>query len=395
VCSAANRIPRPRMFQWNRPMERPLFRPAAALPAVFLMALAACEAQKSSNPLSPSVAGPIAGVEISAPRMLEPAQGQKYKESQQPIRLLVENATTTGVRPLYYTFEVASDSAFETKMYARSQVIPGQDGKTSVQIDKLELGRGYYWRARAEDGANSGPFASVQFEVLPRASLGPPVAIAPVNNVVTSSRQPTLMAGPPDRNSAVGALTYEFHVATDQAFGQMVATNLTGETGGQTRFTPESPLPANLQLFWRVRASDSETQGPWSGVQAFITPPTAGPPPPGPPPPAPGAPCISSSPEAIVQCERAKFGHMSSSQTVSFLRAVAHSLNASGIAGGPFGILVKSGGSNCDGYSCDIICAGQGGSQRQWDVLIDSDGAQIPVWEGPLSSIAVRPCEIQ
>ena len=40
--------------------------------AVMTIALAGCEAQKSSNPLSPSVAGPIAGVSITAPQLIEP-----------------------------------------------------------------------------------------------------------------------------------------------------------------------------------------------------------------------------------------------------------------------------------------------------------------------------------
>ena len=88
-----------------------------------------------------------------------------------------------------YTFEVASDPEFATKMYARSQVPPGGDGRTAVQIDRLELGRSYYWRARAEDGANTGPFTSAQFEVLPRAHLGSPGLLSPVNNERTSSRR--------------------------------------------------------------------------------------------------------------------------------------------------------------------------------------------------------------
>ena len=131
----------------------------SAFAAALLLTLAACETQKSSNPLSPTVAGPIPGVNITAPRMLEPTQGSRYKESQQPIRLMVENASTSGVRPLFYTFELASDADFTTKMFARSGVPPG-DGRTSVQIDRLELGRSYYWRVRAEDGANSGPFVT-------------------------------------------------------------------------------------------------------------------------------------------------------------------------------------------------------------------------------------------
>lgn len=381
-------------------MERNSLRRAALIPASLLLTLVvACEATKSSNPLSPSVAGPIAGVEITAPRMVEPSQGAKYKESQQPIRLLVQNASSSGVRPLYYTFEVASDSDFQTKMFARSQVPPGGDGRTAVQLDRLELGRSYYWRARAEDGANTGPYVTAQFEVLPRPSLGPPRQISPINNERTGSRQPTISAGRPDRNSAIGALVYEFQVATDSAFSQIVATNLTDETGDSTRFTTPAPYAADRQHFWRVRAADAETQGPWSGVQGFITPPAAGPAPgPGPgPSPPPGAPCISSNPEAVVACERGKFGFMSHSQMAVFMRNVARSLNASGVSGGPFGILRKGSGTNCGGYSCDVICAGQGSGQRQWDVLGDIEGAQSPGWEGPHTGSAIRVdvCEIQ
>jgi len=362
---------------------------------VSVLTLTGCEAEKSSNPLSASIAGPIAGVEITSPRMLEPAEGARYRESQQPIQLKVENASTNGVRPLYYSFEVAADSGFETKMFARSQVPPGGSGHTSVVVDRLELGRTYYWRVRAEDGANSGPFAAAQFEVLPRAQLDAPSLLSPVNDQVTPSRRPALTVGAANRNIAVGAVSYEFQVAVDAAFAQLVAAGIVGEQGGQTTFTPGGDLAASLRHFWRARASDGETTSPWSAAQSFQTPGAAPPPGPGPTPPPSGGPCVSGSPDAIVACERSKYGFMSSGDLVNFLRAVANSLNANGIAGGPFGILVKDNGHNCHGYSCDIICAGQGGAQRQWDVLGDVDGAQTPGWSGPLPVIVVRPCEIQ
>ena len=106
---------------------------------------------------------------------------------------------------------------------------------------------------------------------------------------------------------------------------------------------------------------------------------------------------MSSNPQKIIECERAKFGHMSSSQTVSFLQSSARSLTANGIAGGPFGLLRKSGGSSCNGFSCDIICSGQGNGQKQWDVLGDAEGAQVPSWNGPstVPNIRVDVCEIQ
>jgi hypothetical protein len=105
----------------------------------------------------------------------------------------------------------------------------------------------------------------------------------------------------------------------------------------------------------------------------------------------------ASAEEKTVCAEREKAGGaVGLSQPagiVSFLKSLAASLNANGISGGPFGILVKDGGHNCNGYSCDIICSGNGSSQRQWDVLVDAGGQSLPVWQS-LSQIAVRPCEI-
>src|SRR5687767_2087489 len=106
-------------------MKRRSLTTRAALPAALLVTLVACEAKKSSHPLSPSVAGPIAGVEITPPKLLEPAQGFKFKENQQPIKLLIENSGTSGVRPLSYTFEVATDTGFETKVFASRGVAAG------------------------------------------------------------------------------------------------------------------------------------------------------------------------------------------------------------------------------------------------------------------------------
>lgn len=374
----------------RRPMS------AAMISAALLIPLIACEAQKSESPLSPSVAGPIAGVEITAPRQLRPAQGTKLKESQQPITLEVENSSTNGVRPIAYTFEVATDDSFETKMYARSGVLPGTDGRTTVTVDRLESGRGYYWRVRAEDGANSSPYSTSNFEVLPKPQLDPPAQHSPVNNQLTTSRRPELVVGVSDRNAAIGNVFYEFQIAADVAFGSLVATGTRSEAGATTSFVPDGDLAAGATYFWRVRASDDEFTGAWSNTQSFRTPAAAPGPGPSPGPTNPGGPCDGSTGDAIVACERSKYGHMHSGQIVAFLKAVADSLNRNGIEGGRFGLLLKDGGNNCEGYSCDIICSGQGGGQRQWDVLGDVEGAQSPAWsELPSWKMVVRACEIR
>jgi hypothetical protein len=361
------------------------------------IALAGCEAQKSSNPLSPSVAGPIAGVDITAPQPIEPGQGVKYKESQQPIKLIVGNATSNGVRPVTYMFEVAADANFNSKVFARSGVPAGDGGRTSVQIDRLESGRTYYWRARAEDGANSSAFASSQFDLLPKPVLTAPGLVSPISNTRVTTRRPVLTVNNSDRNAAVGGVSYEFQVATDQAFTRLVAAGIVDEMPGQTTFTPNGDLAYDIQHFWRARASDGETTSAWASTQTFRGQSSPTPSPSPSPGPAPGGPCVSSSPQAIVECERAKYGHMDSGQLLQFERAVARSLNANGISGGPFRILRKGSGASCGGYSCDIICAGSGTGQRQWDVLNDAEGAQGPTWNGPNTypSIRVDVCEIQ
>ncbi|MGH9371669.1 MAG: hypothetical protein ACRD15_09080 [Vicinamibacterales bacterium] len=371
----------------------------AAFPAALLVTLVACEAKKSSNPLSPSVAGPIAGVEISVPKLLEPAQGFKFKENQQPIKLLIENSSTTGVRPISYVFEVASDADFNTKVFARSGVAPGEGGRTSVQLDTLELGRPYYWRARAEDGANNSTFATAGFEVLPKAVLMAPASVSPINNEQVAGNRPTLQIGNSQSNSAVGPVTYFFVVARDQAFTQVVAYADVSESG-DTRWTVDRDLEHNATHFWRARATDGDVYSEWSITQAFRTAdaPKPSPSPSPSPGPAPGGPCNASSAEQIVSCERAKFrGRMSHGQMFQFMRATAQSLNRNHISGGPYGILRKESGTNCNGYSCDVLCAGQGSSQRQWDILGDIDRAQTPGWSGPkrVPHIRVDACEIQ
>lgn len=288
-----------------------IFRSAVAvLSALLVTTLVACEAKKSSNPLSPSVAGPIPGVEITAPKLLEPGQGFKFKEGQQPIRLLIENSSTNGVRPLSYTFEVATDTTFGTRVFARSSVPPGDGGRTSVQIDKLDLGRTYYWRARAEDGANSSQYASSRFEVLPRAQLGAPVALYPVNNERVDTRRPVFRVRNADRNSAIGSVRYEFQLATNQTFTAMVASLDVGEGAGETQFALPSDLSNDVPHFWRVRASDGDTTSDWMTTQTFRTPLGSPGPGPGPSPtpvPGGGGSCASNNGPSIAQCIAAKY----------------------------------------------------------------------------------------
>ena len=91
---------------------------------------------------------------------------------------------------------------------------------------------------------------------------------------------------------------------------------------------------------------------------------------------------------AIVGCRMEQHGGVDEEEIVELLREIAYDMNQA--FGGEFGLLVKTSGNNCQGYSCDIICEGNGDDQTQFDILINDE---IPAWN-EVSNPTVRPCEI-
>jgi hypothetical protein len=151
-----------------------------------------CERVKSANPLSP-LAGPIAGVDITVPHLLKPETGEKFKPTQQPVTLIFENAATTSPRPLYYTIEIAADSSFNNMVVRRTNLAPGE-GRTQYTLEgSLALGHTYFWRARGEDGANSGEYSPVRhFEVQQPVVIQAPIPDSPTGGETIGNRRPTL-----------------------------------------------------------------------------------------------------------------------------------------------------------------------------------------------------------
>ncbi len=264
-----------------------------ALPIVALAVAAACETAKSSNPLSPSVAGPIPGVNITPPKPLEPQPGSEVESTKQPLTLLVENASTNGERPINYLFEVASDAKFETKVYTREGVAPGADGRTSLKLpDPLSSDRTYYWRARAQDGANTGPYSSaVNFLIYTPIVLEAPMPTSPVGGQTISGQKTTFQFRNAAHSGPVGQIRYTIQVATNENFGSMTGQIEVSELPSQTQLAFDTLLPWATTFYWRVRSYELSkmTIGPWSAIQTFRT--GAAPPPPPTTPPLTGAPC--------------------------------------------------------------------------------------------------------
>jgi hypothetical protein len=245
-----------------------------------------CQTAKSSNPTSPSVAGPIPGVNITVPKILEPPPGAQIKAQDQPVTLMIENASTNGQRPITYTFEVAADTDFVNRVFVREGVEPGSNGRTSVRLpDALAADRTYYWRVKALDGANSSPYSgTVSFTIYTPVIIQAPQPLAPVGGTRTSSAQPEFSVRNAERSGPAGQIAYTFQIAENDTFTTMVAVVTVSEQPIQTKFTIAQTLKSDTRYFWRVRAYDPTTTSAWSATQTFLTPLAPTTPPPTPPP---------------------------------------------------------------------------------------------------------------
>jgi len=298
-------------------MTRP--RTQFVLGAAAAVFLSACQVQKSANPLSPQVAGPIAGVEISTPALLEPGQDWEMRTRDQPIKLLFQNANSNGERPLTYAFELASDSAFKNVVFARTGVQPDQGTETRFQLpDRLAAGT-YWWRTRAEDGANASPYSAVKsFNVLAEVVLAPPIPSIPSNGTMISDLTPDFRVKAGARSGVTADLEYILQVSNNSSFTSIAAIFTTKESWPETHIDRDYAFLYEKTYYWRVRAwhtADGSEYSNWSPTQTFRTPkrpvdpPPPPPPPPGDDPPGGGDPgkCNSSKGSDIAECIEGRY----------------------------------------------------------------------------------------
>lgn len=218
-----------------------------------------------------------------------------------------------------------------------------------------------------------------------------PRPVSPADGVRVDTRQPVLVVDNPTAQHATSAILRLRFVVENEAGDTLHESGLVALGTGRTSYTVPTELDYDRTYRWFAQVAWSDNSGPPSASRSFTTPE------PPPPPTPPVETCPGSTPIEIVVCQRGKApDFMESEDLVNFLRAVAINLNVNGIEGGPYGILHKASGNNCQGYSCDIICAGQGGGQRQWDILLDIEGPQLPLWSGPHDGDDIRSdfCEI-
>lgn len=234
---------------------------------------AACQQQKSANPLSPDIAGPIPGVSITAPRPLEPFAGQVLETTQQPFTFLIENGSTTGVRPLFLQFQLASDADFQRVVHAADNVTPGANGRTTYRMTQTLSTPGvYYWRTRAADGANTGPYSAARsFELAEPVVIEPPAPISPAGQIDTLT--PVFVVRNGRVSGPAGPVTIVIELALTPDPGAVQARLSGGLAAGTTTSIPSgAQAPYATTIYWRAFATNGTIESLRSDWAVFRTP---------------------------------------------------------------------------------------------------------------------------
>ena len=253
---------------WKRMM---MFRSPLTLAAATMATFGAVACSSSNNSTAPSNSSFTASVTV--PRPSQPAANATVRFVDQPVVLGVQNAALTSTSGNVYTFEVATDPAFVSKVQTKDNISEGTNGQTTAKLDSLAGGKDYYWHARATGGGTTGPFsAPAKFTMGAAVVLNAPEPIGPLNGTSTSPR-PTLRVTNSTRSGPTGAITYLFEIATSSAFTSIVLSATRAEGVNETAFTPNGDLPLNTTLYWRATASDASNSvsSSASRAQSFST----------------------------------------------------------------------------------------------------------------------------
>ena len=267
---------------------------------VAIVCVAGCEAAKSANPTAPTVAGPIPGVSITAPKPLEPGVGAKLVAQADPYTLLIENPGTSGPRAIWLQLDVAADANFQQLVHQADKIEPGPNGRTSYKLPApLSAGFTYYWRVKAEDGANTGPYSvASSFTVVPPVVIDAPVAVAPSGRLNNNNPDFRVSNGVISGTIGVG---YRFEVSRTPDFSQIAAVVTVPVNNNGSTTMSLGALSYSTTFYWRAKGSDGSKESNYSNTLSFTTRDAPAPPP---TPTAPDAGAIDSSAWTTDQWEK-------------------------------------------------------------------------------------------
>ncbi len=192
---------------------------------------------------------------LVAPTLVAPADDATLPAAEVPFEwTAVEGADT-------YHLHVATDADF-------NDLVVNEAALTATTVTKTMPGDGdYYWRVRAENAAENGPWSEVwHFTVETPVCVTPeaPTLLFPEDGSTVENGQPTFQW-----SAVADATGYEI------AIGLLpnVSDALIDEMTTETEFTPATPLTAGETYYWWVLAVNTaggcDTASEWSPIWSF------------------------------------------------------------------------------------------------------------------------------
>jgi phosphodiesterase/alkaline phosphatase D-like protein len=241
-------------------------------------ALTGCDSDRSSNPLSPNIAGPLAGVTITAPAAVGPLNAVLLPSTDQPITLTFGSANSNSVRPFSYEVQIATDAEFTQILLEITDIASSETGQVLVVLAQtLESDQVYYWRVRALDGANTGAYSgAASFEVFTPVVIPAPVVSGPTSGETTPTNTPSLVVTNAEITGPAESIMYRFELSTEPTFATPSAILTVTQAAGTTTSVGPGGLPYEQMFYWRARVSaqarNGEVIGPWTPTASFRTP---------------------------------------------------------------------------------------------------------------------------
>ena len=181
-----------------------------------------------------------------------------HQEDDVPLSPQLVWQSTSGADS--YRVEVSTDSDFSPLFFDQSGI-----GGTSLTLpESLQSDTRYYWRVRASNEIGDGSYSDPHwFTTIESAAPGQVALTSPANGANGVSTTPTF-----SWQSAPGAQAYTLEVSGTSSFASLkhVETGLT-----TTSFTRDNPFAHGDILHWRVRATNSVGDGPYSEHRQFAT----------------------------------------------------------------------------------------------------------------------------
>lgn len=170
------------------------------------------------------------------------------------------------IRPVLDWQGVANATSYQIQLSEREDfnspiTLNTADTNSQIQAGPLDYYTFYFWRVRAVNGSLASSWSTAwRFRTVPSIVNQKVTLRAPANGANVSPAAISLQW-----NGLLGATSYDYQLATDAAFTNVVA-------GASVLTTSDVvTLSASTTYFWRVRGSDGVNNSQWSDVWTLNT----------------------------------------------------------------------------------------------------------------------------